>query len=104
MTPGPASHPLPPWLRVTAAGVEITLYVQPGAKKTELAGEHDGALKLRVNAPPVEGKANAAVLTFIAERCGVAKSRVALVAGELNRHKRVAVRDLLPAVALEQLV
>ena len=50
----PASSALPVWLKATADGVEITLYVQPGAKKSEVAGEHDGALKLRINAPPVE--------------------------------------------------
>ena len=89
--PAPESSALPAWLKATAEGVEIALYVQPGAKKTELAGEHDGALKLRVNAPPVEGKANATVIAFIAERCDVAKNRVALVAGELSRHKRVRI-------------
>ncbi len=95
---------MPAWLKATADGVEITLYVQPGAKKTEVAGEHDGALKLRVLAPPVEGKANAAVVAFIARRCGVAKNRVALVAGELNRHKRVAVQGVAPAAVLLQLL
>ena len=94
---------LPAWLRATADGVEITLYVQPGAKKSEVAGEHDGALKLRINAPPVEGKANAAVVAFVAERCGVAKNRVALIAGELNRHKRVAVQGVTLAFVQKQL-
>ena len=102
-TPEPASSALPVWLKATADGVEITLYVQPGAKKSEVAGEHDGALKLRINAPPVEGKANAAVIAFVAERCGVAKNRVALIAGELNRHKRVAVQGVTLAVVQTQL-
>ena len=102
-TPEPASSALPEWLKATADGVEITLYVQPGAKKSEVAGEHDGALKLRINAPPVEGKANAAVIAFVAERCGVAKNRVALVAGELNRHKRVAVQGVSQGFVQKQL-
>ena len=102
-TPEPASAALPAWLKATADGVEITLYVQPGAKKSEVAGEHDGALKLRINAPPVEGKANAAVIAFVAERCGVAKNRVALIAGELNRHKRVAVQGVTLAFVQKQL-
>ncbi len=84
----------PGWLRETLAGVEITLYVQPGAKKTEIVGEFDGALKLRVLAPPVEGKANAAVLAFIAKRCGVSKSKVMLLSGDLNRHKRVQIEGV----------
>ena len=61
------------------------------------------ALKLRVNAPPVEGKANAAVIAFVAERRGGAKNRVALIAGELNRHKRVAVQGVTLAFVRDQL-
>lgn len=94
----------PPWLRESAGGVEITLYVQPGARKSELAGEHDGALKLRINAPPVEGKANAAVLAFIAKRCDVARSRVTLVSGELNRHKRVQIDGVQADAVTQQLL
>jgi len=83
--------PLPAWLRVLPGAVEISLYVQPGAKKTGVAGEHDGALKLRVLAPPVEGKANAAVLAFVAATCAVARSQLSLTAGELSRHKRIRI-------------
>lgn len=93
----------PVWLRETADGVEITLYVQPGAKKTEVAGEFDGALKLRILAPPVEGKANAAVLAFIAKQCSVSKSRVLLVAGELNRHKRILIQGVDASQVAQQL-
>jgi len=93
----------PVWLRDTEDGVEITLYVQPGAKKTEIVGEFDGALKLRVLAPPVEGKANAAVLAFIAKRCGVSKSRVSLISGELNRHKRVLIQGVSAIQVTKQL-
>jgi uncharacterized protein (TIGR00251 family) len=93
----------PVWLRETADGVEITLYVQPGAKKTEIVGEFDGALKLRVLAPPVEGKANAAVLAFIGKRCGVSKSAVSLISGELSRHKRVRIQGVSAALIWQQL-
>lgn len=94
----------PVWLRETEDGVEITLYVQPGAKKTEIVGEFDGALKLRVLAPPVEGKANAAMLAFFAKRCGVSKSAVSLVSGELSRHKRVRVEGVISRQILKQLL
>ncbi|WP_240674189.1 DUF167 domain-containing protein [Crenobacter cavernae] len=49
--------PMKPWYRGAADHVELALYVQPGAKKTEWAGEYDGSLKLRLAAPPVEGEA-----------------------------------------------
>lgn len=54
---------------------------------------HGAALKIRVAAPPVEGKANAALEAFVAARLGVARSRVRVVKGELSREKRIAVSD-----------
>lgn len=69
----------------------LSLYLQPGAKKTESAGLHDGALKLRLAAPPVDGKANAALVAWLADWFGVPKNRVTIERGELSRHKRVRV-------------
>jgi uncharacterized protein (TIGR00251 family) len=76
------------WLRVAADGrLTLTLHIQPGAKKTEVAGEHGDALKIRLAAPPVDGKANAALLAFIAERLGVSRSAVTLKSGQTSRRK-----------------
>lgn len=76
------------WLRrAPDGGVTLTLHVQPGAKRTEFAGLHGDALKLRLAAPPVDGKANASLLAFIADQLGVSKSQVRLVSGETSRHK-----------------
>jgi uncharacterized protein (TIGR00251 family) len=66
--------------------------VQPNARKSQADGEYDGALKLRLAAPPVDGKANAAVLAWVALAAGVAKSRVELLSGEKSRRKRVLIR------------
>ncbi len=80
------------WLRVAADGrLTLTLHIQPGAKRTEVAGEHGDALKIRLAAPPVDGKANAALLAFIAERLGVSKSAVTLKSGQTSRRKVVEV-------------
>ena len=80
------------WLRVAADGrLTLTLHIQPGAKKTEVAGEHGDALKIRLAAPPVDGKANAALLQFIADRLGLAKSAVTLKSGQTSRRKVVEV-------------
>ena len=65
----------------------ISIYVQPRASKTAVAGVHDGAVKIRLAAPPVEGAANAALVEFIAERLDIAKSRVRVVAGQSSRRK-----------------
>ncbi len=73
-------------------------HLQPGAKRSEFAGEHGGRLKLRIAAPAVEGKANAALIAFLAKAFGVAKRAVAIEAGELGRQKtlRIAAPQRLP--------
>jgi uncharacterized protein (TIGR00251 family) len=73
-------------------GLIIELHVQPNARKSTTDGEYDGALKLRLAAPPVDGKANAAVLAWAAQAAGVSKSRVDLISGEKSRRKRVLIR------------
>ena len=83
-----------PWLRQGAQQVILTLHIQPGAKKTELAGEHGEALKIRLAAPPVDGRANACLLEFLASRLGLAKRQVTLVSGESSRAKRVSIEGL----------
>jgi uncharacterized protein (TIGR00251 family) len=67
--------------------VRISVYVQPRASKTMVAGTHDGCIKVRLAAPPVDGAANIALIEFIAERLGIAKSRVRLVSGATSRRK-----------------
>ncbi|MBX3680070.1 MAG: YggU family protein [Rhodocyclaceae bacterium] len=71
----------------------LSLYIQPNAKKTEFCGLHGGAMKVRLAAPPVDGKANSALLSFIARFCGVGRNRVELISGETSRSKRVALRE-----------
>jgi YggT family protein len=78
------------WLNQAADGsLMLSLHIQPGAKKTEIAGLHGEALKIRLAAPPVDGKANAALIAFLAKTCGVPKSAVELVSGDTSRTKRV---------------
>jgi uncharacterized protein (TIGR00251 family) len=68
--------------------------VQPRAKRDELVGWEGEAVKVRLSAPPVEGKANKALTEFLAERLGVNKSAVAIVAGHGARQKIVDVEGL----------
>ena len=75
------------WLRESAGRTTLTLHIQPGAKKTEVAGQHGDALKIRLAAPPVDGKANAALINFVADRLGLAKSAVSLKSGQTSRRK-----------------
>lgn len=65
----------------------LDIYVQPGAKKTEISGLHDGKIKVRLQAAPVDGKANKALITFLAKLLGVKQREVQLVHGEKSREK-----------------
>lgn len=71
--------------------------LQPRAKRTELAGQRDGALLARVTAPPVDGKANEALCRLVAAAAGVAPSRVSVVRGHTGRDKVVRVAGADPA-------
>jgi uncharacterized protein (TIGR00251 family) len=76
------------WFRVAADGrITLTLHIQPGAKKTEFAGRHGDALKIRLAAPPVDGKANEALVKFIAATLHLPKSSVMLKSGQTSRRK-----------------
>lgn len=77
------------WLKYTESGIRLTLHVQPGAKKTEACGEHGEALKIRLAAPPVDGKANSALVAWLADRFDLPRRDVVLCSGEKNRHKLV---------------
>ncbi|MBD5802593.1 hypothetical protein AZOA_20220 [Azoarcus sp. Aa7] len=91
------------WLREAAdGGLVLTLHIQPGAKKTEFVGLHGEAMKIRLAAPPVDGKANAALCAFLADFCDVPKSAVTLLSGETSRAKRVRI-DGASAGALARL-
>lgn len=86
------------WYRVGAAGqITLTLHIQPGAKKTECVGLHGDALKIRLAAPPVDGKANAALVAFVADYFGLAKSAVRLKSGQTSRRKVLEIAGLTEA-------
>jgi len=94
---------MPDWYRSSGDRIVLILHVQPGAKKTAVAGLHGDALKIRLAAPPIEGRANEALLRFIAELFKVPLRDVELKQGEQSRHKRVEVRgsQVKPDILLE---
>ena len=79
------------WYQLSGDVLTLILHVQPGAKQTSVAGLHGEALKIRLAAPPIEGRANDALLKFIAEYFEVPLRNVALKQGGQSRHKRVTV-------------
>jgi uncharacterized protein (TIGR00251 family) len=72
----------------------INVYVQPRASKTAVVGKHDGCVKIRLAAPPVDGAANAALVEFIADQLSIAKSRVRIAAGLTSRRKTIEVEGV----------
>lgn len=72
-------------------GVRFDLRVSPRASRDAIGGTHDGALRVRITAPPVEGKANAAIVKALAKALGVPMRAVTLVSGETSKTKRVQV-------------
>ena len=83
------------WLRQAADGeVTLTLHIQPGAKKSEIAGLYGDALKIRLAAPPVDGKANEALIRFIAETLGLPKAAVSLKSGQTSRQKVIEIESV----------
>ncbi|HEX4735583.1 MAG TPA: DUF167 domain-containing protein [Thermoleophilaceae bacterium] len=73
---------------------DLAIRVQPRAKRTEVAGEREGAVVIKVNAPPVDGRANAAVCKLIAQRLGVPARDVRVVRGEKARDKVVRIEGV----------
>ncbi len=72
----------------------IEIYVQPRASRTEIAGLHDGLIKIRVAAPAVENAANLALIEFVAKRLGIAKRCVRVASGAASRRKVLEVDGL----------
>ena len=77
-----------------SGGVRLALHIQPRASRTELAGLHGGALKVRVASPPVAGAANLELVRFVARLLGVARSSVELVSGMGSRRKGLLVHGV----------
>ncbi len=77
------------WQRRDGERIILTLHIQPGAKRTEVAGIHDGALKIRINAAPVEGQANARLVAFLKKAFDVPANQVILKQGSSGRRKVV---------------
>ena len=90
-------------IRETAAGVTLAVRVQPGAKKTAITGVYgegpSAQLKIAVNAPPIEGRANQALIAFLAECLSLTRANVELISGELSRSKVFLLRGVRLGVA-----
>lgn len=85
---------LPAWITQHGQAVVIEISVQPRSSSTGVVGMHDGALRVRLTAPPVDGAANAALIAWCAKTLGVRRADVSIVSGQTSRRKRVAVQGI----------
>ena len=82
------------WAEARPGGVLLTIRVVPRAARDEIQGFHGDALKVRLHAPPVDNKANEALVRFLAERLDLSRNQVRLIAGATGRTKQVVVVGL----------
>jgi len=78
-------------------GIRISIHVQPRASRTEIAGIHGEALKIRLSAPPVDGAANEALVTFLTERLALPRRAITIVSGAQSRAKVIEITGLSAA-------
>lgn len=81
----------------------IKFRIIPNARKTELAGEYANAVKIKLSAPPVEGKANAELIKFLSKSLGVSKSSISFVSGETSKDKLLEIPNFDMKAIIEKL-
>ncbi len=92
-----------PW-QLCDGEILLHCHIQPGARQTRLVGLHDGCVKIQLQAPPVDGKANQALIAWLAKQFGVAKSSVELTRGASSRRKTLRIRSEHLPESFRQLV
>jgi uncharacterized protein (TIGR00251 family) len=80
------------WIADHKAGVALLLHCQPGAKVSRIVGEHGGRLKISLNAPAQDNKANEVLIGWLADRLHLTRKQIELLSGQTSRQKRVLIR------------
>ncbi|HYX29068.1 MAG TPA: DUF167 domain-containing protein [Pyrinomonadaceae bacterium] len=75
------------WYREDSSGISFNVHVVPRASRSEIVGLHNGALRIRVAAPPVDGAANRELIKFLAKKLGLPRTSVTLVSGSNSKNK-----------------
>jgi uncharacterized protein (TIGR00251 family) len=81
-------------LRDTPGGGTLDIRVHPGARRNAITGDHDGALKVSLTTPPTDGRANAALIAFLAEKLDIPRAKITLITGETSRSKTLRLGSL----------
>lgn len=78
----------------TKGGVRLHLFIQPKASKNEVVGPHNGEIKIKITAPPIDGRANEGLIEFMSDLFDIPKRDVLLIKGDTGRHKVVELSGL----------
>ena len=92
---------MPLWLKQTPTGITLNLHCQPGAKLTKVVGLHDGCLKISLQAPALENKANVMLLSWLSKQLRVPQKQIQLLSGQNSRIKRV---EIWGSITSEQII
>ncbi len=90
-------------IRDSPDGCTLPVRVHPGARRNAITGTHDGALKVSLTTPPTDGRANLALIAFLAQQLGIPRARITLLAGATSRSKTLHIASLTPTAVLAQL-
>ena len=82
------------WIETHKEGVTLMLHCQPGAKVSRVVGEHGERLKISLNAPAVDNKANDLLIAWLSERLSIPRKQIELLSGQTNRQKRLLIRGM----------
>ena len=90
--------------RSASGGCTISVRVHPGAKRNAITGTHDGAVKISLTTPPTDGRANQALIAFLAERLNIPRASIDLIAGATSRTKTLRLTGITAEEAESRLV
>lgn len=82
---------MPIWLKQTPTGIVLNLHCQPGAKLSKVVGLHDGCLKISLQAPAIENKANEMLLAWLSKQLKVPQKQIRFLSGQNSRKKRLEI-------------
>ena len=91
----------PIWLNQTPNGITLNLHCQPGAKQTKVVGLHDGCLKISLQAPALENRANELLLAWLSKQLKVPQKQIQFISGQNSRKKRV---EVWGPISIEQII
>ncbi|WP_062306718.1 DUF167 domain-containing protein [Polynucleobacter sinensis] len=92
---------MPIWLKQTPTGIAVNIHCQPGAKQTKVVGLHDGCLKISLQAPALENKANEMLLSWLSKQLKVPQKQIQFLSGQNSRKKRL---EIWGPITLEQVI